>query len=102
MYTADEKMLIDLSGIAFDKQGDIKEIHKYLFDKISSNLDMEPFVDIIKDFDNYAYWYSVITSRAYKINLGDYERLFDINIENGGDIGKKHKQLIYDLGTHGK
>ena len=52
MFMTEEKSLIDFSGVAFDKQGDIREIHKYLFDKITANLDMEPLVDMIKDFNN--------------------------------------------------
>lgn len=101
ILTNDEKKLIDLSGLAYDKQGEIQEVHKFLFDKVTSNLTMSAFVDVLKDFDNYAYWYSVITSRSYKINLNDYERLFDIDVE-AGEIGKKHKKLILDVASQGK
>lgn len=99
-FTEDEYKLIDLSGIQLDRITDIQEVHGFLVDMIYKYLDLKYYIEVLKDFKNYAYWYAIVSSRSYKMNLKDYERLIGSNVVDQIK-GKEHFDLIEDY-SYGK
>jgi hypothetical protein len=103
MYSEVDRRFIQSIGFAFDKGDETNEIYEYVIDYINQNnlpKMKKVLLPFISNLDLFRYSTSIITSRAYKSLLQEYQSLFNFTMESTPK-GKKHKKLILEMNPDG-
>lgn len=78
MYDEDEYELFKIVGNHLEISNDISLVYNGLVNELKQNkLFGNAFLSMINSYDNYRYWYSILSSRAYRVHLSEYERLYN-------------------------
>lgn len=104
MYDDHEYFLMEKTGTQIDILKEIKEVHEYLIEALKKKEKYgQVLIPVIENYNNYRYWYAVLSSRAYRVYLPDYEKMHGISIERDTpNIGVAHMQLIQGFKQNSK
>eukprot|EP00340_Litonotus_pictus_P002458 CAMPEP_0170519726 /NCGR_PEP_ID=MMETSP0209-20121228/5034_1 /TAXON_ID=665100 ORGANISM="Litonotus pictus, Strain P1" /NCGR_SAMPLE_ID=MMETSP0209 /ASSEMBLY_ACC=CAM_ASM_000301 /LENGTH=505 /DNA_ID=CAMNT_0010805679 /DNA_START=137 /DNA_END=1654 /DNA_ORIENTATION=- len=95
-FGEDEFALFENAGIAVEKSLEVNEVHKFVVEALEKKLAWAPLLEMLKDRDNYTHWFSIVTSRSFKVNLMEYEKLFQVSL-SAQPQGKQNVQLMKDM-----
>jgi hypothetical protein len=97
MYDEEEYKLFDLTGIQIDRATDILDAHSFILKGALKHPVLKSVVPkYLSNASNYRFWYSVIASRAYRVGLVEYERIFNMKIGKAPG-GKQHLEILTEI-----
>ena len=97
MYEKAELSLLKKLNVEIEGKFDQKHFHDYLISYVSKSPQLkEGVLPWIKDYNNFYYFASIISSRGYLIPLSDYETLKNMFIMDT-PAGARQKQMFSEI-----
>lgn len=94
MYDKEEFELLNIGHIDSNMIDNIIECHEFIVKELNNNKKLaDILLPILEDQDNYRYWYSIVSNRAYRMYNTFYEKIYNKKIEDW-PTGQINKEVI--------